>query len=289
MSKYPILTSGILLSICMLFFFWYSNVDKTYSLSGHELVKSRDLKLSKSKNQDTTELKKIETTDTVIPNYDTARKNILLIGDSEAEGLMYPLYDYCLSSGHKLNAAMVWYSATDKTYANNDTLSKVIEKYTPDYIITVIGLNQIFQANHDGSVEAVKKIISVFKETPYAWIGPANWVEDKGINDVYANETGKGTFFLSKKLQLQRGGDGRHPSMQGYRIWMDSIAYWLQNKAKWKINMVKPVEINHKRNFPLIMLNAAKPLEKKKEDKKAVKKNDSTTAEPESTKEDQLL
>jgi hypothetical protein len=197
-----------------------------------------------------------------LPNYDTANKKILLFGDSQAEGIMDPLYNYTLSSGHKFLFALPWYSASDMKYASNDTLKNIIAEFKPDYIIVVIGLNQVFQRTLDPSRKAVQTIIKTIGDIPFSWIGPANWVEDKGINKVYEEELPKGSFFLSKNLTLPRGPDGRHPDGQGYKIWMDSIATWLHTKAKWKINMVKPTKMVYKRGFKLRTLNAGRRANK---------------------------
>ena len=193
---------------------------------------------------------------------DTAARRILLVGDSQAGGIMYPLNDYCLHNGHEIAAALVWFSASDRTLAGSDTLTRLIEKYRPDYILVVIGLNQVFQTQHAGSRAAVKKVISAFGGIPYAWIGPANWVEDKGINNLYAEATEPKTFFRSADLPLERASDGRHPNMKGYRQWMDSVAGWLSHSARWPIRMERPEKRNRSNTFPLIMLNAAKQPKK---------------------------
>jgi lysophospholipase L1-like esterase len=253
---------GLLLSMSLLFYF--ANYEVELSIGELILNKSKDLKWIEkpgiNKVQDTVQsiISKKDTVNVEIPDYDTANKNILLVGDSQAEGIMDPLYNYTHNSGHDFKFALTWYSATDIIYGATDTLKNTIERIKPDYIIVVLGLNQIFQSHFEPSRKAVKSILNTIGETPFSWIGPANWVEDKGINQVYEELLPKGTFFLSKNITLPRGPDGRHPSYQGYRIWMDSIATWLNTKAKWKMNMVKPLISVNTRGFRFKTLNAGK-------------------------------
>ena len=268
MKNKGILLAGIGLLITMSILLIYANDSAIWQIDKYELKKSKDLIWEDVDQQavetDTTPLAQtfVDTVVEQLPNYDTANKKILLFGDSQAEGIMDPLYNYTLSSGHKFLFALPWYSASDMKYASNDTLKNIIAEFKPDYIIVVIGLNQIFQSTLDPSRKAVQTILKTIGDIPFSWIGPANWVEDKGINKVYEEELPKGSFFLSKNLTLPRGPDGRHPDGQGYKIWMDSIATWLHTKAKWKINMVKPTKMVYKRGFKLRTLNAGRRANK---------------------------
>jgi hypothetical protein len=268
MKNKGILLAGIGLLITMSILLIYANDSAIWQIDKYELKKSKDLIWEDIDQQavetDTTPLAQtfVDTVVEQLPNYDTANKKILLFGDSQAEGIMDPLYNYTLSSGHKFLFALPWYSASDMKYASNDTLKNIIAEFKPDFIIVVIGLNQIFQSTLDPSRKAVQTILKTIGDIPFSWIGPANWVEDKGINKVYEEELPKGSFFLSKNLTLPRGPDGRHPDGQGYKIWMDSIATWLHTKAKWKINMVKPTKMVYKRGFKLRTLNAGRRANK---------------------------
>jgi hypothetical protein len=269
MKNRGIFIAGIGILITMSILLIHANYKASLQFDNYELKKSKDLIW----NDIYEKIVKVDSVKTIKPvvdsiveelaNYDTANKKILLIGDSQAEGIMDPLNSYALTSGHNFVFAMPWYSASDMTYASNDTLKNVINQVKPDYIIVVLGLNQIFQSSLDPSRKAVHSILETFGDIPFSWVGPANWVEDKGINNVYEEELPKGTFFLSKNITLPRGPDGRHPNGEGYKIWMDSIATWLHTKAKWKINMVKPPKVIYTRGFKLKILNAGKRENKK--------------------------
>jgi hypothetical protein len=109
-----------------------------------------------------------------------------------------------------------------------------------------------------GGTIAANQVAKKLRNIPYAWIGPANWDEDNGINKVFKSSADSGTFFLTKNLTLTRAGDGRHPDVQGYRVWMDSVANWLQTSAKYKMAMKPPRKRGRPFRSSIITLNAAK-------------------------------
>lgn len=189
---------------------------------------------------------------------DTTKHRILLIGDSESGGLRYPLNDYCLANGHKLILSLEWYSATTFNFGRSDTIQKIIAKYKPTYIFLVFGLNELYARDLKARKIAANQLAKKLRGIPYAWIGPANWDEDNGINKVFQSSADSATYFLTKKLTLTRAGDGRHPDVQGYRVWMDSIAGWLQTSARYKMAMKPPRKRGRPFRAPVITINAAK-------------------------------
>ena len=189
---------------------------------------------------------------------DTTKHRVLLIGDSEAGGLRYPLNDYCLANGHKLVACVEWYSATVFNFAKADTIAKIIQRYKPTYVFVVMGLNELFAKDLKARSSAARLLAKKLRGIPYTWIGPANWEEDFGINDVFARAADTGTYFYTKQLVLPRAEDGRHPNNKGYRIWMDSLADWINTSAKWRIPLKTPTKRARPLRADIIMMNAAK-------------------------------
>jgi hypothetical protein len=162
-SRINIFLSGIILIFSMSFFIYYSNVSLIFKPYGFELKKNNDLAFNPVKKKK----KKIASKQIIVVKknlIDTSAKRFLLIGDSEVEGLSNPFYDYCKKNGHELALAMIWYSSTDMTYANSDTLKKIIDQYKPNHIIIAIGLNQIYQTSFEGSEQAIEKIIETMFE-----------------------------------------------------------------------------------------------------------------------------
>ena len=226
---------GFMLVCIIGVFFIYVNSDYSAQFFQYDLKKSTELKITEKKpiikKRTIVQIpKKIE----VLQN-----KRILLAGDSEAGSIVNEIQKYAVLNGHNLCRTIIWNSASDMTYANTDTLKNNIQRFKPEYIIFVIGLNQVFQRNFDDSKNAINKIIGEFKEIPYIWVGPANWVKDNGINQCYKDNVDSGAFFLSGDLILERAEDGRHPSITGSKKWVDSICYFLTNKAKYRIKMEK--------------------------------------------------
>lgn len=227
---------GLMLVFIISLFFVYQNNEITLHFSGFELKKNADLLVSEKKpivvkkKPIAIVQKKVE----ILKN-----KRILLAGDSEAGNLVYEMQKYAVLKGHNLCRTIIWNSASDMTYASCDTLKNNIARYQPEYIIFVIGLNQVFQRNFNNSREAVNKILADFKDIPYTWVGPANWVKDDGINDFYRETVDSGAFYMSGNLELERGNDGRHPSVKGSKIWVDSICNFLTKIARYRIKMEK--------------------------------------------------
>ncbi len=189
---------------------------------------------------------------------DTTKHRILLIGDSEIGGLRYSINDYCRENGHKIVLAVEWYSATTFNFGRSDTIDKIIDRYKPTYIFLVLGLNELYAKDLKARKIAANQLSEKLKGIPYTWIGPANWDEDFGINKVYESAAEPGTYFWSKNLTLTRSKDGRHPDNKGYRMWMDSLAAWVQTSAKYKIKMRVPKKRARPYLSPVITINAAK-------------------------------
>ena len=146
---------GLMLVCIIGFFFLYVNSDYSAKIFRYDLKKSTELRITKKKpilkKKPIVQIpKKIE----ILQN-----KRILLAGDSEAGSIVYEIQKYAVLNGHNLCRAIIWNSASDRTYANSDTLKNNIQRFKPEYIIFVIGLNQVFQRNFDDSKNAINKII----------------------------------------------------------------------------------------------------------------------------------
>lgn len=200
----------------------------------------------------------IDTTQFERSDIDPSEQRVLIMGDSQCGGLYRQLNDYCFQNGHKLVASVVWNSATILNFAYSDTIASIINKYQPTYIFIVVGLNELHTKDLENRRAAAELLASKLNGIRYSWIGPANYTNDFGINKVFSKAAEHGTFFLSRDLNLPKGGDNRHPNATGYRIWMDSIANWIQTDAKYPLLMNTPVERNYPCKSKVINLNASK-------------------------------
>ena len=273
-SRWLIVWAGLSIFLPLLAIYIYSCSNNTIKIGeveikqvlGNQDVDQLISEIDKSVKSDTIPVSKValdSNGNVVKANYvipqlsDTTKHRILLIGDSEIGGLRYSINDYCRENGHKIVLAVEWYSATTFNFGRSDTIDKIIARYKPTYVFMVLGLNELYAKDLKARKIAANKLAEKLKGIPYTWIGPANWQEDFGINKVYESSAEPGAYFMSKNLTLPRSKDGRHPDNKGYRIWMDSIAAWVQTTAKYKLKMNVPAKRARPYLSPVITINAA--------------------------------
>jgi len=171
---------------------------------------------------------------------DSSAQKFLLIGDSMLEFLRIRLGDYCRKNGHTMNA-VIWYSSSSLWYGQCDTLKNFINKHKPTYVLLVLGANELFIKDITTErAEYVRNIIAQMDTLPFVWVGPPNWKDDTGINDLILRYAGKDRYFPSKNLSYERTKDGAHPKRESAYKWMDSVAVYLQTEARYKILMTPP-------------------------------------------------
>ncbi len=186
----------------------------------------------------------------------SGRERVLLIGDSQLEGLRRPIYNYCALNNHDLVASVLWYGSSTKVWGESDTLTYFLNKFKPTYLFIALGLNELFVTDMDNRREYVNKIIGSIKKfgIKYFWIGPAAWKQDKGITNLLA-ETNGAFFYPSHKLKLERAKDKMHPSKDGAKIWMDSVATYVTSLRKYGLNLsIKKDTVLKIENSPLIII-----------------------------------
>ena len=165
----------------------------------------------------------IEEVDTVEKQY----KRYLFIGDSMLEGLSKRLGAYIFSSNAEL-FAVIWYGSSTKKWGTTRRLSKYIQEIKPDFILICLGGNELFIRNvKTERLEYVQSIVEEVGTIPYIWIGPPNWKEDTGINELIKSVVGENRFFYSANLDFERAQDGMHPTRESSIVWMDKIVSWM--------------------------------------------------------------
>ena len=170
---------------------------------------------------------------------DSSKQVILLTGDSMCEGLMFRFQDYAKLNGHTLKT-VIWYSSGTVGWSKSDSLRKLVKLHNPSYIFFTTGSNELFIRDIHEREKYIKNIIEQAGDKPFIWIGPPNWAEDTGINDLIVKNTGKDRYFKSKGLTFQRASDGAHPTWGSAAVWADTIAGWVMQKARKKILLQKP-------------------------------------------------
>ena len=171
---------------------------------------------------------------------DTTAKSILFIGDSMLEGLAPRLAKYCDKNGHTL-VEVIWYSSSTKVWGESGRLAELISKYKPNYIFICLGANELYVPDIKRARRPyVKKMLAEVGDIPYVWIGPPNWDEDTGINDLIEQEVDEGCFYLSANDHFERSRDGAHPTRPSAHLWMDRVVDWLNASGAHPIRLEKP-------------------------------------------------
>lgn len=159
---------------------------------------------------------------------DTTHQRILFVGDSMVEGLGLRMAQYAEANGHELTY-VTWYSST--TYAwCSDTLRYYIKEADPTFIMITIGGNEQSSKNTTASDKNIKGILDIIGDIPFVWICTPEWEKDAPFNFIPERLCGKKRFFDSRKLTYERQKDHRHPTFAASKIWMDSIAVWMQSQ-----------------------------------------------------------
>ena len=170
---------------------------------------------------------------------DTTAQTILLFGDSMLEGLGPRLAAYAKQNGHELYS-VIWYSSTSEIWGNSDKLSRYIEQLAPTYIFICLGANELFVRNIAERRKHIDSILAQIGDIPYLWIGPPNWADDTGINDLIAGTTRPGSYFKSKGMAFERSADGAHPTLASASQWVDSVVRWMPANARHRIRLDVP-------------------------------------------------
>jgi lysophospholipase L1-like esterase len=172
-------------------------------------------------------------TDT-LPGAD-APERILLIGDSMIEWLRLRLARWCRSSGYALYT-VIWPSSNLIWWGKSDTLTAFIHKFRPTYVLICVGGNELFIPYIQKRKPYLERILAQIGELPYVWIGPPNWKEDTGINQLIREAVGPRRFYESRRLTLERLEDGAHPTPTAAYRWADSLVVFLRDSALFPLS-----------------------------------------------------
>lgn len=162
----------------------------------------------------------------VLAETDTTVKSVLIFGDSMTILVANRLAAYGEKNGYEV-ASVTWDGSSSVSWSGCDTLENYIDLYKPDFIVVTLGSNELFLKNFDLRKPYVEKLVDKIGDIPFVWIGPPNWKEDVGFNDMMRKALPPGTYFDSNGLDLPRGKDHIHPTPKGGIAWTDSIMRWM--------------------------------------------------------------
>lgn len=157
---------------------------------------------------------------------DTASQRILIFGDSMSQPLALRLSDYANANGHKLTC-VTWCSSSTRQWAEGDTLSKYMAEVAPTQVFICLGSNELYTRDMKSCEKRIRDILAIIGKVPAIWIGPPNWCEDQGINQLLHDVMGSRAYYPSMKLTFERQKDGRHPTTKSSAMWMDKIVEWI--------------------------------------------------------------
>lgn len=158
------------------------------------------------------------------------------------EQMRYRMQEYAKRNGHKLMTC-IWYSSTTKKWSQTNRLVKLIQEYKPDVVLFTLGANELFLPNIKSREPYIKDIIAKMDtiNMPFVWLGPPNWKDDTGINDLIRKHIGEDRFFYSGDLRDTLNGkrqkDGAHPNRAGAKIWANLVMDWYRTESRYKYHL----------------------------------------------------
>lgn len=224
----------LLLSLSLILIVLIAFTKEEVKIADHSLKKAPFPELFKENNPDIDELSDSTIIDEVkedeIIKTDSLPQRIFIFGDSMTFNLALRLAQYAKKNGHEIHSVN-WDSSNTKIWADYDTLAYFLNKYRPTQVFISLGSNEIYLKNPEIRRPYVKKILEVIDTIPYVWIGPPNWSEDSGINDMIESECKKGSFFKSAGMTFKRKSDHIHPTRESSADWIDSLMRWLPKSS----------------------------------------------------------
>jgi lysophospholipase L1-like esterase len=154
-----------------------------------------------------------------------AGRKVLLIGDSMAEGIAPFLQRKVEAAGASLiNAAeqsstIIWWQGSGK-------LRSLIAQHRPDIIFIVLGSNELFTKEAESRAGVVRGMVADIGGRQAYWVGPPSWKPGSRLVPVIEENFLPGRFYNSDNLDIPRGKDRKHPTLQGYERWVELVWHW---------------------------------------------------------------
>ena len=148
---------------------------------------------------------------------------VLIFGDSMVtSGLGTSLDARVVARGGKFFSVSKG-SSTSKTWNESHELQDLLVLTHPDVVIVVLGSNELFVPNPRARIHDIQGIVRRVGARRCVWIGPSPWRPEKGIVGVLRESSSPCRFFDSTPVDIVRGKDGIHPTIQGGRAWADAV------------------------------------------------------------------
>jgi len=152
-------------------------------------------------------------------------KTVLLVGDSMAEGVAQWLQKKVEEAGgrfidgHERSSTIIWWQ-------EGGHFSESLALNQPDIVFIALGSNELFLQQPEARAPLIKKMVEELGAREAYWIGPPSWKPDTGLVHVIDDNFQPGHFYNSNDLKVPRQPDGKHPTVEGYKVWTELVWDW---------------------------------------------------------------
>lgn len=185
---------------------------------------------------------------------DPTPQRVLVMGDSMIHTLLPIVADHCYENGHAIHAG-IWLGSTSLGWADGDKLDTLLPTFRPSYVVVVLGSSEVLGHGIDARIQrALAHLERRLSPRPMVWVGPLPWHPGKvrgerlaqanrgvaAVNAALRRTLGDGRHFAPSGLDVERAGDGIHPTMAGGRHWGERFVGWLREESAHPIALRPP-------------------------------------------------
>lgn len=161
-------------------------------------------------------------------------RSVLLIGDSMAQGLAGPLSTLADAAGVSFDSF-----AKSGTHISQWVVGSLAQGLgaklaaRPEVVLVALGTNdeKLSPAAAQGELPALSLLLGRLKGfgSRVAWIGPPTLPYANGVGCLIRRAAPD--YFDSRRLLLERAGDGVHMTGSGYATWASAVWSWARRPA----------------------------------------------------------
>jgi lysophospholipase L1-like esterase len=117
------------------------------------------------------------------------------------------------------SSTIIWWQGSGK-------LRALIAQHRPDIIFIVLGANELYTKDAEARAPVIRTMVAEIGPREAYWIGPPSWKPGSKLMPVIEENFQAGHVYNSDRLDVPRGKDGKHPTLQGYERWVELIWQW---------------------------------------------------------------
>jgi lysophospholipase L1-like esterase len=154
-----------------------------------------------------------------------AGRKVLLVGDSMGQGIAPFLQRRVEAAGGSFvgaseqSSTIIWWQGSGK-------LRTLIAQHRPDIIFIALGSNELYVTDAEARAALIRSMLAEIGQREAYWIGPPAWKPGSRLLPVIEENFQTGHFYNSDRLDVPRGKDGKHPTLEGYERWVELIWRW---------------------------------------------------------------